>query len=366
MSTKNIIKHSELNHLISESIKTITEDLDQEMAMWDSRSKGPIGRTLKEIENAFKEVIAGDEDEHGMTSSPIQPYLMAYVMDGVSPERFIKGLINTLAEYDMIVCDGDKCKGVDGDIRMSRLVSKLLSYIKQSANTANESVVHNKLQEAYDESRDQQTKRQEVISQIDRCISSGKMFGFDMSDYVDSDGFPAGYMAIGYDPDKDELYVGSTTNSGIMREVTIPYEYDTTLDANLENLYEELVNTLTEQGYNYAEEIGESIKRVNEEYSEENTPEQVVSEINKVRSTGKMFGFNMDDYVNDEGDTAGYMGIVYDPDSNTLYCGSVTNSGVFREAEIDYDLSMSLDANLEDLMEVLSQNLMDQGYYPQD
>lgn len=371
MENNRILKQSDIKKLIEENIKYIKEDsdLEQEMALWKERSNDSIGKILGSIDKAFREVIASEKDEFGISQTAISPYIQAYIIDGVGPEKWIKGLMQTLENYDMIVCNGNKCKGVDGDLQMSRLVNKLISYAsvqKDDQMTTTESF-NRKIQEAFNDSRERQEKRREVMNQIDKIISSGKMFGFDMSDYVDKDGFPAGYMAIGYDQDKDELYVGSTTNSGIMREVTVPYEYEATLDGNLENLYEALIEELLKQGYSYGEDFNESVNHnVNEAYGEESTPEQVVAAINKVRSTGKMFGFNMDDYVNDEGDTAGYMGIVYDPQENLLYCGSVTNSGVFREAEIEYDHSFDLDGNLEALMEVLSQNLMDQGYYPRD
>lgn len=110
----------------------------------------------------------------------------------------------------------------------------------------------------------------------------------------------------------------------------------------------------------------ENKKCTNESFGQESTPEDVVNTINDLRSKGKMVGFDMSNYVDNDDNNAGYMPIVYDPENNVMYCGGATNSGVFREAEIDYDLSQSFDANLQALIEVLSQNLMDQGYYPRD
>lgn len=248
-----MIGRGEVKSIITEAVRTVKEDLDQEMAMWKERATDPIGRTLNAIEKNFTQVLAADTDEMGMRTTPISAYKTAYIMDGKSPDKWVMSLIKTLENYDMVCYDETKgkCVACDGDVSMARLVNRLLT----------------------------------------------------------------------------SQYISDT--DGVMHV----------------------------EGKEHC---------TNESYGQKSTPDEVVAEINNIRSRGKIFAFNMDDYVNEEGDNAGLRGIVYDPQSDVMYCGSITNSGVFREAEIQYDHSLSLDGNLEGLMEVLSQNLMDQGYYPQD
>lgn len=354
---------TELKSLIKEAYNEMTDSLEQEMELWKRRAVDPVGRILNDIEKEYSQILAPESDEYGMQDTPISRFKMAYTLDNIGPARWIKGLIQTLVNADMVQYDErkGKCVGIDGDVSMARLVNKLIdmSHKNESKQYTNESADY--------------SSPEDVVNKLTQMRNSGKMVGFDMSDYVDGNGDSASYMAINYNPEDNELYAGYITNSGIKKEIMVQYDHDMSFDDNLQHLYDSLVDQLTSQGYSNdgSENFDEStchdgkVKTNESMYGQESTPDEVEAEISKVRQSGRWFAFNMDDYVKDDGITAGVMPIVYDKESDTLYCGGATNAGVFREAEIQYDHTMSLDSNLEALMEVLQQTLMDQGYYPQ-
>lgn len=90
--------------------------------------------------------------------------------------------------------------------------------------------------------------------------------------------------------------------------------------------------------------------------------QKVLDQIAELRQSGRMFGLDMSAYQNAEGDTAGYYGLEYDPQTNKLYAGYVANAGSSREFEVDYDLDQPLDYNLEGIYEAIVNGLMEQGY----
>ena len=56
--------------------------LDEEMAMWEARANDEFGKTLKEInEKAFNEWF-NEDDENGVSSTPISHHITAYALDG--------------------------------------------------------------------------------------------------------------------------------------------------------------------------------------------------------------------------------------------------------------------------------------------
>ena len=86
------------------------------------------------------------------------------------------------------------------------------------------------------------------------------------------------------------------------------------------------------------------VKMLKEGLQPDQTPEEVSQQINNMRS-------NMFEMPN--GDVM-YVG--YDPKTNELYAGGATNSGIIRDYVIEYDLSQSLDYNLEGLYDTMMES----------
>ena len=80
----------------------------------------------------------------------------------------------------------------------------------------------------------------------------------------------------------------------------------------------------------------EWLKGEHPEAIEDLLKDEVEAEINKVRSTGKMFGFDSKEL--------GYDEVTYDRDDNTLNWQDVT---------VDYDFDWDLDSNLENLRDAI-------------
>lgn len=109
--------------------------------------------------------------------------------------------------------------------------------------------------------------------------------------------------------------------------------------------------------------IATSVKRlVKESYGQDSTPEQVMSQIEGYCQRGGMFGFEITDIVDESGEPYGYIQLGYDPQNNVLYGGGATNSGVVHDFEMEYDLSQSLDINLQNFYEIITEQLLNQGY----
>lgn len=251
MSNKRlIIKESELRNVVEDCVRTTNEDLDQEMKQWDVRSKDGIGRTLQAIRQIMNSIIAPETDENGQQSSPISQFEMAYIMDNIPPSRWAVGLAKTLENYDMLVFDDAtrKCRPADGDDgKLAALVNRLLNttftecYVREDVFGGEEP--------APEANPEEEAAKQSVVDQINKLRQSGRMFGFDMSDYQKSDGEDAGYFGLEYDPTTNKLYAGYVANAGSSREYEVDYELDQTLDYNLEGIYDTIVNGLMEQGY---------------------------------------------------------------------------------------------------------------------
>ena len=110
--------------------------------------------------------------------------------------------------------------------------------------------------------------------------------------------------------------------------------------------------------------VTESVRRIMAEgcFGGDCTPEDVMDELSKARGNG----FDMSDYVDQDGNPAGYYGIEYDPETNKLYAGTIANAGMFHDVEVEYDLSQDLDYNLQGLYEALIDHLMEEGYQPEE
>ena len=75
--------------------------LDEEMAMWEARANDDFGKTLKEInEKAFNEWFTED-DENGISSTPISHHITAYALDG-NRKHTANVIRNIIEDYDMM------------------------------------------------------------------------------------------------------------------------------------------------------------------------------------------------------------------------------------------------------------------------
>lgn len=57
------------------------------------------------------------------------------------------------------------------------------------------------------------------------------------------------------------------------------------------------------------------------------------------------------------------LGVDYDPNTNTLYAGGISNWGTFKDYTIDYDIDKSFDANIEDLYYKVENDIMSNKDY---
>ena len=75
--------------------------LDEEMAMWEARANDEFGKTLKEInKKAFNEWFTED-DENGISSTPISHHITAYALDG-NRKHTANVIRNIIEDYDMM------------------------------------------------------------------------------------------------------------------------------------------------------------------------------------------------------------------------------------------------------------------------
>ena len=78
-----------------------TTQLDEEMALWEARANDEFGKTLKEInEKAFNEWFTED-DENGISSTPISHHITAYALDG-NRKHTANVIRNIIEDYDMM------------------------------------------------------------------------------------------------------------------------------------------------------------------------------------------------------------------------------------------------------------------------
>jgi hypothetical protein len=74
------------------------------------------------------------------------------------------------------------------------------------------------------------TTKQNITDQV-----NGKIICFD--DY----NFDFGYLYVFFDPSTGELCAGSCFNAGISKNYSIDYDFDFSIDENLEALYEHII-----------------------------------------------------------------------------------------------------------------------------
>ena len=75
--------------------------LDEEMAIWEARANDEFGKTLKEInEKAFNEWF-NEDDENGISQTPISHHITAYALDG-NRKHTVNVIRNIIEDYDMM------------------------------------------------------------------------------------------------------------------------------------------------------------------------------------------------------------------------------------------------------------------------
>ena len=76
-------------------------NLDEEMAMWEARANDEFGKTLKEInEKAFSEWF-NEDDENGISLTPISHHITAYALDG-NRKHTARVVLAIIEDYDMM------------------------------------------------------------------------------------------------------------------------------------------------------------------------------------------------------------------------------------------------------------------------
>ena len=75
--------------------------LDEEMAMWEARANDEFGQTLKAInKKAFADWF-NEDDEYGISQTPISNYITAYSLDG-NRKYTAKVVLAIIEDYDMM------------------------------------------------------------------------------------------------------------------------------------------------------------------------------------------------------------------------------------------------------------------------
>ena len=94
-------KGTEIMKTTANNNETKKMTLDEEMAMWEARANDDFGKTLKEInEKAFNEWF-NEDDENGISSTPISHHITAYALDG-NRKHTANVIRNIIEDYDMM------------------------------------------------------------------------------------------------------------------------------------------------------------------------------------------------------------------------------------------------------------------------
>ena len=75
-----------------------------------------------------------------------------------------------------------------------------------------------------------------------------------------------------------------------------------------------------------------------------------------------MFEINLKDYIDISEDEYVYCYINYDEQTNMLQYGGAANCGFLRSFEIEYDKDFSIDENLQSLLELFTENSINEYY----
>ena len=94
-------KGTEIMKTTANNNETKKMTLDEEMAMWEARANDDFGKTLKEInEKAFNEWF-NEDDENGISQTPISHHITAYALDG-NRKHTANVIRNIIEDYDMM------------------------------------------------------------------------------------------------------------------------------------------------------------------------------------------------------------------------------------------------------------------------
>ena len=94
-------KGREIMKTTANNTETKKMTLDEEMAMWEARANDEFGKTLKEInEKAFNEWF-NEDDENGISQTPISHHITAYALDG-NRKHTANVIRNIIEDYDMM------------------------------------------------------------------------------------------------------------------------------------------------------------------------------------------------------------------------------------------------------------------------
>ena len=94
-------KGTKIMNTTANNTETKKMTLDEEMAMWEARANDDFGKTLKEInEKAFNEWF-NEDDENGISQTPISHHITAYALDG-NRKHTANVIRNIIEDYDMM------------------------------------------------------------------------------------------------------------------------------------------------------------------------------------------------------------------------------------------------------------------------
>ena len=94
-------QRQEIMKTTANNTETKKMTLDEEMAMWEARANDEFGQTLREIEKASMNYFGCEENEYGISSTPLSYPITAYSLDG-NRKYTAKVIIATLDEWDIL------------------------------------------------------------------------------------------------------------------------------------------------------------------------------------------------------------------------------------------------------------------------
>lgn len=157
-----------------------------------------------------------------------------------------------------------------------------------------------------------------------------------------------------YNQEKNQIEVGGVTNIGLSVQHRFDYDVDRTLDANLENVYEQLselpeYQMVEEDDLSEGQEEETAEKEEQEVKKEEQSKPEPYDEDPKVNSVIEQIA-NLKEMPEYDAGELGKFSIQYNPLEHTLVGG---NRGIFEGVTIDYDYEKSYQENVDALVEKL-------------
>lgn len=75
--------------------------IEQEMQLWETRSKDEFGKLIKKLDKATKEHFCPEKDEFGFETTPINKLMPSYALDGDRQEIYNKAY-RICENYDLL------------------------------------------------------------------------------------------------------------------------------------------------------------------------------------------------------------------------------------------------------------------------